>query len=207
MVISTAAGFAFAKIRYRGRTLVFVLVVACMFVPLPSIVIPEYINVSRFGVLDTYWGAIAVYAALGIPFSIFLMTTYFRGLSDDLIEAASIDGVSMWKMWWRLGVPLARPAMFTVAVLQFIQIWNDLLVGLLFLQNTERPDRDSRARAAVFRAGDQHPGPDGRFGDERDPADHRLPDLPAAPGAGYHDGYGQVAREIRHRSGCPDSVG
>jgi ABC-type glycerol-3-phosphate transport system permease component len=136
VLISTAAGFAFAKIRYRFRGLVFTLVVACMFVPLPSIVIPEYINVSRFNLLDTYWGAVAVYAALGIPFSIFLMTTYFRGVSDELIEAASIDGVPQWKMWWRLGVPLARPAMFTVAVLQFIQIWNDLLVGLLFLQNT-----------------------------------------------------------------------
>jgi ABC-type glycerol-3-phosphate transport system permease component len=135
VVISTAAGFAFAKIRYRFRGLVFTLVIACMFVPLPSIVIPEYINVSRFNLLDTYWGAVAVYAALGIPFAIFLMTTYFRGISDDLIEAASIDGCSHWKMWWRLGVPLARPAMFTVAVLQFIQIWNDLLVGLLFLQN------------------------------------------------------------------------
>jgi ABC-type glycerol-3-phosphate transport system permease component len=151
VVISTAAGFAFAKIRYRGRTLVFVLVVACMFVPLPSIVIPEYINVSRFGVLDTYWGAIAVYAALGIPFSIFLMTTYFRGLSDDLVEAASIDGVSMWTMWWRLGVPLARPAMFTVAVLQFIQIWNDLLVGLLFLQNTS--DRTVTVGLALLSSG------------------------------------------------------
>ena len=135
VVISTAAGFAFAKIRYRAKTAVFAVVVACMFVPLPSIVIPEYINVSRFNLLTSYWGAIIVYAALGIPFSIFLMTTYFRGLPDELIEAASVDGVSPWQMWWRLGAALAKPAMFAVAVLQFIQIWNDLLVGLLFLQN------------------------------------------------------------------------
>jgi ABC-type glycerol-3-phosphate transport system permease component len=135
LTISTAAGFAFAKIKYRARGLVFVLVIACMFVPLPSIVIPEYINISKLGILDTYWGAIIVYAALGIPFSIYLMTTYFRSVPDDLVEAASIDGVSNLNMWWRLGVPLARPAIFTVAVLQFIQIWNDLLVGLLFLQN------------------------------------------------------------------------
>jgi ABC-type glycerol-3-phosphate transport system permease component len=151
VVISTAAGFAFAKIRYRGRGLIFVIVVACMFVPLPSIVIPEYINVSRLNVLDTYWGAIAVYTALGIPFSIFLMTTYFRSISDDLIEAASIDGVSNWKMWWRLGVPLARPAMFTIAVLQFIQIWNDLLIGLLFLQNIN--DRTVTVGLALLSSG------------------------------------------------------
>jgi ABC-type glycerol-3-phosphate transport system permease component len=151
LVISTAAGFAFAKIRYRARSLVFVLVVACMFVPLPSIVIPEYINISKLGILDTYWGAIIVYAALGIPFSIFLMTTYFRSVPDDLIEAASIDGVSSLNMWWKLGVPLARPAIFTVAVLQFIQIWNDLLVGLLFLQNTN--DRTVTVGIALLQSG------------------------------------------------------
>jgi ABC-type glycerol-3-phosphate transport system permease component len=151
LLISTAAGFAFAKIRYRARALVFVLVVAAMFVPLPSIVIPEYIDISRLGVLGTYWGAIVVYAALGIPFSIFLMTTYFRSVPDDLIEAASIDGVSNLNMWWRLGVPLARPAIFTVAVLQFIQIWNDLLVGLLFLQNPT--DRTVTVGIALLQSG------------------------------------------------------
>jgi multiple sugar transport system permease protein/raffinose/stachyose/melibiose transport system permease protein len=122
-----------------------------MFVPLPSIVIPEYVNVSRFDLLNSYSGAIIVYAALGIPFSIFLMTTYFRGLPDELIEAASMDGVSLWHMWWRLGVPLAKPAMFTVAVLQFIQIWNDLLVGLLFLQNPD--DRTVTVGLALLSSG------------------------------------------------------
>ena len=151
VVISTAAGFAFAKIRYRARKAVFAVVVACMFVPLPSIVIPEYINVSRFNLLTSYWGAIIVYAALGIPFSIFLMTTYFRGLPDELIEAASVDGVSPWHMWWRLGTPLAKPAMFAVAVLQFIQIWNDLLVGLLFLQNPT--DRTVTVGVALLASG------------------------------------------------------
>lgn len=135
VVTSTAAGFALAKIRYRAGNLVFVAVVACMFVPLPSIVIPEYINVAGWGLLGGYLGAVIVYVALGIPFSVFLMTTYFRGLPDEVIEAAAIDGVSPWQMWWRIGVPLAKPAMATVAVLQFLQIWNDLLVALLFLQN------------------------------------------------------------------------
>jgi multiple sugar transport system permease protein/raffinose/stachyose/melibiose transport system permease protein len=151
VAVSTCAGFAFAKIRYRARTAAFLVVVACMFVPLPSIVIPEYVNVSRFDLLNSYWGAIIVYAALGIPFSIFLMTTYFRGLPDELIEAASIDGVSVWHLWWRLGVPLAKPAMFTVAVLQFIQIWNDLLVGLLFLQNPS--DRTVTVGLALLSSG------------------------------------------------------
>jgi ABC-type glycerol-3-phosphate transport system permease component len=151
VVISTAAGFAFAKIRYRIRTPIFLIVVACMFVPLPSIVIPEYIDVSRFNLLEGYFGAVIVYVALGIPFSVFLMTTYFRGLPNEIIEAASMDGVSLWSMWWRIGIPLAKPAMFTVAVLQFIQIWNDLLVALLFLQNLN--DRTVTVGIALLSSG------------------------------------------------------
>jgi ABC-type glycerol-3-phosphate transport system permease component len=151
VAISTAAGFAFAKIRFAARTAVFLAVVACMFVPLPSIVIPEYINVAGWGLLSGYFGAVIVYVALGIPFSVFLMTTYFRGLPDEVIEAASIDGVSHWQMWWRIGVPLAKPAMATVAVLQFIQIWNDLLVALLFLQNTN--DRTVTTGIALLSSG------------------------------------------------------
>jgi ABC-type glycerol-3-phosphate transport system permease component len=151
VVISTAAGFALAKIRFRFRSVVFLAIVSCMFVPLPSIIIPEFINVAKLGLLQTYWGAIIVYAALGLPFSIFLMTTYFRGIPDELIEAASVDGVPFTKMWWSLGVPLARPAIFTVAVLQFIQIWNDLLVGLLFLENTD--DRTVTVGLALLSSG------------------------------------------------------
>jgi ABC-type glycerol-3-phosphate transport system permease component len=151
VIISTAAGFAFAKIRYRVRTPVFLIVVACMFVPLPSIVIPEYINVAHWGLLGGYVGAVLVYVALGIPFSVFLMTTYFRGLPDEVIEAASIDGVAAISMWWRIGVPLAKPAMFTVAVLQFIQIWNDLLVALLFLQDPN--DRTVTVGIALLASG------------------------------------------------------
>jgi multiple sugar transport system permease protein/raffinose/stachyose/melibiose transport system permease protein len=151
VIISTAAGFALAKIRFRFRTVVFLAIVSCMFVPLPSIIIPEFINVAKLGLLQTYWGAIIVYAALGLPFSIFLMTTYFRGIPDELIEAASVDGVPFTKMWWSLGIPLARPAIFTVAVLQFIQIWNDLLVGLLFLENTD--DRTVTVGLALLSSG------------------------------------------------------
>ena len=75
-----------------------------------------------------------MYAALGAPFSTFLMTTYLRRLPMDVIEAALIDGLGYGRIFLRIILPLARPAMATIAVLQFIQIWDDLLVGLLFLQ-------------------------------------------------------------------------
>jgi ABC-type glycerol-3-phosphate transport system permease component len=140
LAVSTTAGFAFAKLRFGGSGVIFLGVVAAMMVPLQSIIIPEYVNLGRLGLINTYTGAILVYAALGTPFATFLMATHYRGISDELIEAAIIDGLGYGRTFLRIALPLSIPAMATVAVLQFIQIWDDLLVGLLFLQNPqERP--------------------------------------------------------------------
>lgn len=138
IAVSSAAGFAFAKLSYRGSTAFLLGIIAAMMIPLQSIIIPEYVNLAQLGLLSDRLGAILVYAAFGIPFGIFLMTTYYRGLPDDIIEAAVIDGLSYRGVFFRLGLPLAMPAIVTVIVLQFVQIWGDLLVGLLFLQNTDQ---------------------------------------------------------------------
>lgn len=138
LAVSTTAGFAFAKLRFRGSGIIFLGVVAAMMVPLQSIIIPEYVNLARLGLVNTYLGAILVYAALGTPFATFLMATHYRGISDELIEAAVIDGLGYGRTFLSIALPLSIPAMATVAVLQFIQIWDDLLVGLLFLQNPQQ---------------------------------------------------------------------
>ncbi|MCW2884433.1 MAG: carbohydrate transporter rane protein 2, family [Streptosporangiaceae bacterium] len=135
LVISTTAGFAFAKLGFRGSTVALTAVIAAMMVPLQSIILPEYVNLSGLHLVGNYTGAILVYAALGTPFATFLMTTYFRGLPDELIEAAVVDGFGYIRIFQRIALPLAKPAIVTVIVLQFIQIWCDLLVGLLFLQD------------------------------------------------------------------------
>jgi ABC-type glycerol-3-phosphate transport system permease component len=140
LVVGVMAGFAFAKLQYRASNAVFLAIVSAMMVPLQAIIIPEYVNIARFGLTGGYLGAVLVYAALGTPFSIFLFTTYFRRVPDELIEAGICDGLGYWGVLWRLALPMALPAIATVTVLQFIQIWDDLLVGLLFLQNpAERP--------------------------------------------------------------------
>ena len=138
LVVSTMAGYAFGILRYRASTAVFLLVVGAMLVPMPSIIVPEYINLANWGRINHYDAAIVVYAALGAPFSTFLMTTYMRRLPFDVIEAALMDGLSYTRVFLRIIVPLARPAMVTIAVLQFIQVWDDLLVGLLMLQTPEK---------------------------------------------------------------------
>ena len=140
LLIGLPAGFAFSKLRFRLSTVVFLVIVSAMMVPLQAILMPEFVNVTRLGLTGGYAGAVLVYAALGTPFSVFLFTTYFRGVPDELIEAGIVDGLGYFGVLWRLIVPIAVPAIATVTVLQFIQIWDDLLVGLLFIQNTsERP--------------------------------------------------------------------
>ncbi|MEK6721882.1 MAG: carbohydrate ABC transporter permease [Chloroflexota bacterium] len=137
LVVSTMGGFAFAKLRYPGRSIVLLAIVGGMMVPLQSIIIPEFVNIANVGLINQFQGAILVYAALGTPFATFLMTTYFRGIPSELIEASIIDGASYLSVFVKVMIPLATPALVTVAVLQFIQIWDDLLIGLLFLQTPE----------------------------------------------------------------------
>jgi multiple sugar transport system permease protein/raffinose/stachyose/melibiose transport system permease protein len=138
LVASTTAGYALGTLRYRFSGLIFLIVASAMMVPMQSMIIPEYVNLAHLGFINHYYAAILVYAALGTPFATFLMTTYFRRLPEDVIEASLIDGLGFGAIFVRIMIPLAVPAIVTVAVLQFIQIWDDLLVGLLFLQTPEQ---------------------------------------------------------------------
>lgn len=135
LIVSTMAGYSLSKLRSKASWIFFLGIVGAMLIPLQSIIIPAYINASRWNLLSGYWGAIFLYAALGTPFASFLMTSYFRGLPDELIEAAVCDGLSYRRIFNKIALPLAVPAIVTIIVLQFIQIWDDLLVGLLFIQD------------------------------------------------------------------------
>ena len=134
LTLSTTAGFALAKAHFRGHGLVLLGLVGGMMIPVQSIIIPEYVNFVGLHLINSYLGAILVYVAVGTPFATFLMTTYFRGVPEELIDAGRCDGLGYAGVFRRIALPIAKPALATVIVLQFIPIWNDLLVGLLFLQ-------------------------------------------------------------------------
>jgi len=151
LIVSTTGGYAFSKLTFKGSGLVFLAILSGMMIPVQSIIIPVYVNivnVARFHVdvlgthltVNQFFGinqlpsAIVVYAALGAPFATYLMTTYYRGIPTELLEASVMDGATYWQIFRKVMLPLAVPAITTVAVLQVIQIWDDLLVGLLFLQ-------------------------------------------------------------------------
>ena len=137
LAVSTTGGYAFGVLGYRASKLVFLVIIAAMMVPIQAIIAPEFVNLAHWGFINHRYGAILVYSALGAPFATFLMTVYFRRIPIDVIEAALIDGLGYGRIFVQIMLPLAVPAMATIAVLQFIFVWDDLLVGLLFLQNPD----------------------------------------------------------------------
>ncbi len=133
LVVSCMAGFGLAKLPFVGSRSVFLLMVASLTVPGATIIIPNYFNFAALDGIGTYWAPIFMYAAAGVPFAVVLMTNFYHGLPDELVESAIVDGASYWQVFALIMVRLATPALMTVGVLTFLGSWNDLLVGLLFL--------------------------------------------------------------------------
>lgn len=138
LLFAVPCGYALAKLRFRGSRVVAIIGVACLLIPFQSVVIPLYTNFAKLGLVGTLPGTALVYVGLGVPFAVFLMTSYFRALPDSLMESALVDGAGDFRAFLRIMLPLAKPALAVIAVLQFLGIWNDLLTALLFLPQQTR---------------------------------------------------------------------
>lgn len=126
------AAYAFARMRFPGRNLIFTIVIASMAFPAEISLIPGYVFYSRIGWINTYWPMII--PDLAVPFGIFMLTQFFRSIPRELEEAAYIDGASRFRTYWNIALPLSRPALLTLAIIQFQGSWNDFTKPLLFLQ-------------------------------------------------------------------------
>ncbi|MGV0633511.1 carbohydrate ABC transporter permease [Mycolicibacillus trivialis] len=127
------AGYAFARLHFRGRDTLFVLYLGTLMVPLTVTVIPQFILMRAFGWTDTMW-AMIVPGLFGSAFGTYLMRQFFITLPTDLEEAAVLDGCSPWQIYWRVLLPHARPAVMVLAVLTWVNVWNDFLWPLLMIQ-------------------------------------------------------------------------
>jgi raffinose/stachyose/melibiose transport system permease protein len=137
VVISALAAFAFARLKFRGsRTLFYVLLIGVM-VPPQAIVIPVFQVIFRLGLLNTFTGLILVYLSWS-PVAILILTTFFRGIPGEIFEAAEIEGAGVLRSFWSIGVPLAKPALATVAIFYFVWIFNDFLYPLVLLQDPSK---------------------------------------------------------------------
>ncbi len=137
LVVSAPAAFAFSRMRFRGQSLLLSLVTALMVVPPVVLILPLFLLLTRLGLTSTYQGVILVYAGLLTPFSVFLLTSFFRAVPHALIEAASIDGAASHTVLLRIMLPLTAPALATLVVVNALWVWNDLLIALVLLPRDE----------------------------------------------------------------------
>jgi multiple sugar transport system permease protein len=131
LVLNTMAGYAFAKLRFRGRDRIFQGLLGALVIPAQVTMIPLFAIVKALGLVSTYGGVLV--PMLASVFGIFLVRQYALSLPDDLLEAARIDGASEARIFWSLVVPLLRPILVTLAILTFLATWNDFMWPLIVL--------------------------------------------------------------------------
>ncbi len=135
--LSTAAAalaaFAIARMRFRGRDVFLSLNVALMVVPPVVMLIPLFTLFTQASLVSTYYGVILIYAGLTLPFSVYLLASFFRSLPRELFESAAMDGASHLRILGRIVLPLSAPALVTLIVVNALWVWNELLIALVFL--------------------------------------------------------------------------
>ena len=132
-IIASFAAFGFAWMRFTGRNLLFMLVIGLMVIPLQMTFIPILPIYSKLKLAGTFPGIWLAHTAYGLPLTTFLVHNFMAGLPKDLFDSASIDGASAFMTFWRIVIPISVPALASVFIFQFLWIWNDLLVALVYL--------------------------------------------------------------------------
>lgn len=138
IAIAAFAAYAFAWMEFPGRQMIFVIVVGLLVVPLQMTLIPLLRLYNRLGLSGTFPGIWLAHTGYGLPFAVYLLRNFFGSLPRDLFESAYLDGASEWSAFTRLALPLSVPALASLAIFQFLWVWNDLLVALIYLGGTEK---------------------------------------------------------------------
>ncbi|WLR95703.1 carbohydrate ABC transporter permease [Shinella zoogloeoides] len=138
VLVSTLAGYALAIYRPRWMPAVELSLTAAMAIPAYVALVPLVVMLRTAGLLDTHLGVILPTAAFNVPVSIFIMQAFFNTLPRELFDAGRVDGASEWMIFRTIALPIARPAMFTVGILNMIWVWNDFLFPVVFINNPAR---------------------------------------------------------------------
>jgi multiple sugar transport system permease protein len=128
-------GYTLAKFRFRGRQLVFIAILSTLMIPTEMLVIPWYLMSSQLGWLDSYWGI--MFPGLMTAFGTFLMRQFFEGVPDDFLEAARIDGLNEFEIWWKVAMPLVTPAVAALAIFTFLGNWTAFFWPLIVTTSRE----------------------------------------------------------------------
>jgi multiple sugar transport system permease protein len=136
LIFSSAAGYAFAKLKFRGRDTIFVMFIATMMIPMQVRVIPQFMLFKWLGMINTHSAIILPW--MYIPFAIFLMRQFFMSVPDELLEAAKIDGFSEYRTFWEIALPLAKASLAALTVLSFTWGWNFYFGPLIYISELKK---------------------------------------------------------------------
>lgn len=132
LILGTAAGFVLEVMVWKGRSIVLLGFLAGVMVPAQMILLPLFTIYFKLHLTGTLWPLFFTYIGIGMPLTVFMMATFFRAIPRDVFEAATIDGANIFRLFWQIGLPLVRNALFTIGLVQFFFLWNDLLIALTF---------------------------------------------------------------------------
>ncbi len=135
LTFSSMAAFSFSKLNYKGRDLIFLLLITLMIIPEQATLVPRFIMIRFFGLYNTHAGLI-IMTMFSIYFT-FLMKQFMSSIEDDYIEAAKVDGANYFTIFWKIILPLSKPILATVGIIKFIWAWNDYQNPLIFLLDRE----------------------------------------------------------------------
>lgn len=135
LFFDSLVGYTLAKFRFRGRGFIFVAILSTLMIPTEMLVIPWYLMSAKLGWLDTYWGI--MFPGMMTAFGTFLMKQFFEGIPDDFLEAARIDGMNEFTIWWRIALPLVTPALSALAIFTFLGNWTAFFWPLIVTTSPE----------------------------------------------------------------------
>jgi ABC-type glycerol-3-phosphate transport system permease component len=138
LAISSLAAFGFSRLRFWGSGFWYILLMLTLMIPIPTLVIPLFQTAKALGLLNNYLGLILPYTALGIPFAVVVLTSYFSRLPRDLEDAARLDGCTSFQVYRQILLPLSWPAMAVVFIWQFMVSWNEFILALVLMQDEAR---------------------------------------------------------------------
>ena len=129
LIFDSLVGYTLAKFRFRGRRVVFLAILSTLMIPTEMLVLPWYVMSKNLGWLDTYWGI--MFPGMMTGFGTFLMKQFFESVPDELLEAARVDGLGEFRIWWRIAMPLVAPALSALAIFTFLGNWTAFLWPLI----------------------------------------------------------------------------
>ena len=136
IISCSLVGFGFARFRFRGRSILFMVMLSTMMLPAQVTMIPVFILFRWLGLIDSFW-PLVIPAWLASPFFVFMFRQFFSQIPEELVEAARIDGASHWRVYWQLMMPLSGPVIAIVSIYTFLYAWNDFMGPLIYLNSTE----------------------------------------------------------------------